>query len=98
MSAAYVSFVETHLRRMSAALGISVADLKLPIPAREEAVEIPALFVVWIDLNFGGEFGPPEWIENSEPQPLADALAEAREARLAYLTGGSPWVCKVEPA
>lgn len=69
-------------------------DAKLVLVESETPVA-PLLFVVWIDLNFGGEFGPPEWVENSEPQPLADALAEAQEAREEWRRGGSPWVCAV---
>lgn len=57
----------------------------------------PALFSVWFDMNFGGEFGPPEWHRNSVPKPLADALAEADEARNKWRHGGSPWIVKVEP-
>lgn len=66
-------------------------------PTRQERASRPALFSVWIDLNFGGEFGPPEWERNSIPKPLADALAEADEARNVWRRGWSRWVCKVEP-
>jgi hypothetical protein len=61
------------------------------IPAREalQAPDSPALFQVWIDLNFGE--GAADWWWNSEPQPLRSALGEAAETR----AGG--WVCCVLP-
>jgi hypothetical protein len=49
----------------------------------------PALFQVWIDLEFGEGFA--DWWWNSPPKPLRDALEESAAAR----AGG--WVCKVLP-
>jgi hypothetical protein len=49
----------------------------------------PALFQVWIDLNFGE--GTPEWWWNTPPKPLGDALDEAAKVR------AEKWICKVLP-
>lgn len=62
-----------------------------PTETTEEHLPIDGLFQVWIDLGFGGRFGPPEWWWNSPPQPLFAALAEAAEARK------TEWVCRVMP-
>jgi len=62
-----------------------------PSATPEEQVPTDGLFQVWIDLNYGGEFGPPDWWWNSEPQPLRDALEEAAETR------ADGWVVAVYP-
>ena len=62
-----------------------------PAEATEDEAPTGGLFQVWIDLNFGGEFGPPDWWWNSPPKPLRGALEEAAEAR----AGG--WTCRVLP-
>lgn len=95
MNDSYVSFFETHIRRLAAALGIPVEVLNLPIPAPLERVDVPALFTVWIDLTFGEE--PADWQRNTDPQPLAGALAEAHELRSLTDAQGGPWICKVVP-
>lgn len=86
-------FIAVEIARIATALEISPDALCAPI--EREAPAVPLLFVVWIDLNFGGEFGPAEWVENCDPQPLADALDEARELRGAPPHGGIAWVCAV---
>lgn len=69
---------------------LAIIDRK-PSTTAEDTAQQPLLFQVWIDLNFGGEFGPPDWWWNSPPQPLADALDEAADARK------DDWVCQVIP-
>lgn len=90
---AFGEYIAVQIAALATALEISPDALCAPIEC--EAPAEPLLFVVWLDLSFGGEFGPAEWVENSEPQPLADALAEAHEAREEWRRGGSPWVCAV---
>lgn len=51
--------------------------------------KIPALYQVWIDLNFGE--GDPDWWWNSAPKALSGAVAESIECRQAG------WVTQVLP-
>lgn len=60
-----------------------------PARASLEVPKVPALFQVWIDLNFGE--GDSDWWWNSPPKPLRLALEEAAEVR----AGG--WVCLMLP-
>lgn len=78
---------------------VSLADLERLERHHAErlvAPAVPALFVVWIDISFGGDGMPVEWEQNDEPMPLGDALRQLDELRHDATLGG-PWICKLVP-
>jgi hypothetical protein len=70
---------------------IEILEPVAPPPAIERSLAVDRLdlFQVWIDVNCGT--AAPDWWWNSPPQPLAQALDEAAEARR------NEWICQVLP-